>query len=89
MIPIHEFLNRIKWDPGFGAGDFQLGYFDRVENEIKLVPFRHIEFPPDESHTFQLIAPSGETQRVPFHRVREVYKDGRSIWHRPPRPAEE
>jgi uncharacterized protein (UPF0248 family) len=25
----------------------------------------------------------GRIHRVPFHRVREVYKDGQRIWHRP------
>ena len=24
----------------------------------------------------------GQAHRVPFHRVREVYKDGQRIWHR-------
>ena len=34
MIPIHELLNRIRWDPEFAKGDFQLGYYDRAEDRI-------------------------------------------------------
>jgi uncharacterized protein (UPF0248 family) len=29
------------------------------------------------------VDPDGGSHRVPFHRVREVYKDGHRIWHRP------
>jgi uncharacterized protein (UPF0248 family) len=25
---------------------------------------------------------SGQHRRIPFHRVREVYRDGHIIWHR-------
>jgi len=82
-IPIHELLNRIHWDPGFAKGNFELGYFDRVQNQIILVPLREITFPRDDPRTFRLVDVSGRIHRVPFHRVREVYKDGRRIWHRP------
>ena len=30
MIPIHELLNHIRWDPEFGRGHFELAYWDRV-----------------------------------------------------------
>ena len=29
MIPIHELLNRIRWDAEFAKGTFELGYYDR------------------------------------------------------------
>jgi len=29
MIPIHELLARIRWDPEFGAARFEIAYFDR------------------------------------------------------------
>ena len=37
MIPIQELLNRIRWDPEFAKGNFELGYYDRTENRIILV----------------------------------------------------
>ena len=37
MIPIHELLNRIRWDPEFVKGNFQLGYYDRAEDRVILV----------------------------------------------------
>ena len=83
QMPINELLNRIHWDPGFASANFELGYFDRVQNQINLVPLREITFPRNEPRTFRLVDASGRIHRVPFHRVREVYKNGRLIWNRP------
>ena len=85
MIPIHELLNRIRWDPEFARGSFQLGYYDRAENRVVVVPLKEVSFPPKSPQTFQLLDAEGRTHRVPFHRVREVYKDSQRIWHRPQR----
>ena len=82
MIPIHELLNRIRWDPEFAKGNFELGYYDRAENRIILVPLKEVTFPTESPSTFQTVGPDGELHRVPFHRVREVYKDAQRIWHR-------
>src|SRR5216117_3163277 len=75
MIPIHELLNRIRWDAEFARGSFQLGYYDRAENRVILVPFSEVSFPPDGPELFQLTDAEGRTHRVPFHRVREVKRD--------------
>ena len=80
MMPIHELLSRIRWDGEFGRGEFALGYFDRVEKRVIVVAFREVTFSQGDS--FQLMDGAGQRIRVPFHRVREVYKDGRLIWHR-------
>ena len=82
MTPIHEVLNRIRWDTEFARGEFQLGYFDRVEDRIILVPFREIDFRRDDRHVFRLVDKEGRTHRIPLHRVRDVYKNGQRIWHR-------
>ena len=59
MVPIHELLNRIRWDPEFGRGTFELGYFDRVEGRIMVVPFREVAFPEDDPQSFQLVDTEG------------------------------
>ncbi len=82
MIPIHELLNRIRWDPEFAKGNFQLGYYDRTENRIIVVPLTLVSFPKDSPQTFQITDLEGKSHRIPFHRVREVYKDSQRIWHR-------
>ena len=82
MTPIQDLLNRIRWDAEFACAKFELGYFDRVERRVVVVSFHEIEFPRNEPQIFRLTDPEGRTHRVPFHRVREVYKDGQRIWHR-------
>jgi len=83
QAPIHELLNRIRWDAEFARGNFELGYFDRVEKRILVVPFARVSFLHDDPQAFRLVDEEGRIHRVPFHRVREVYKDGQRIWRRP------
>ncbi|HEU5124632.1 MAG TPA: DUF504 domain-containing protein [Verrucomicrobiae bacterium] len=81
MMPIHELLGRIRWDSEFAKGDFQLGYYDRTEDRIILVSLTEVTFPEDSPQTFQIVDSEGAVHRIPFHRVREVYKDSQRIWH--------
>jgi uncharacterized protein (UPF0248 family) len=82
MIPIQELLSRIRWDPEFARGTFQLGYYNRAEERILLVPLREVSFPEESPRVFQIVDAEGKVQRIPFHRVREVYRDAQRIWHR-------
>ena len=82
MIPIHELLSRIRWDRQFGEGDFVIGYYDRVEDAVIRVPMRELFFQPDNHFAFDLIDLDGALHSVPLHRIREVYKNGKLIWHR-------
>ena len=86
MIPIHELLNRIRWDPQFGLGRFAVGYYDRVLDRVIVVPFREIHFETGDHFAFQFIDAEGETHNVPLHRIRDVYKNGERIWHRADHP---
>ena len=83
MTPIHELLSRIRWDAEFGQGRFELGFYDRRAGTIQRVAFQEIVFPADGRHAFELVDESGQPRRIPFHRVREVYRNGRIIWQRP------
>jgi uncharacterized protein (UPF0248 family) len=82
MIPIHELLSRIRWDRQFGEGDFVIGYYDRVEDAVIRVPMRELFFQPDNHFAFDLIDRDGVLHSVPLHRIREVYRNDKLIWHR-------
>lgn len=82
MIPIQELLNRIIWDKDFGRGDFEVGYYDRIEKKIIRVPFREMQMVAGDHFSFYLYGPGGEASSIPFHRIRAVYKDGLLIWER-------
>ncbi|MCF6149795.1 MAG: DUF504 domain-containing protein [Candidatus Kuenenia sp.] len=83
MIPIHELLSKICWNSEFGKGIFEIGYYDRIERKNIRVSFEKILLEKGNHATFRLMDANGELQTIPFHRVREVYKDGELIWNRP------
>ncbi len=83
MTPIHELLSRIRWDRSFAGGLIEVGYLDRAEKRIIRVPFRDLRFPEDRRHVFEIVDPEGLRRRIPFHRVREVRRDGAAVWLRP------
>jgi uncharacterized protein (UPF0248 family) len=82
MQPVQELLHRIRWDPAFSEADFEIGYYDRVEDRVLRVPFSALHFPEDDHFAFEFCGLGGEVHCVPFHRVREIYRNGRSIWRR-------
>ena len=66
----------------FGQADFLIGYLDRVENRILQVGFREIYFHDGAPDSFEMVDAEGQHHRVPFHRVKEVYRNGELIWRR-------
>lgn len=82
MLPIQQLLNRIRWDQRFRAGRFEIGYYDRRERRILMVPYERIQFPGSTPFLFEFNDEAGALRYVPFHRIRRVYRDGRIIWER-------
>jgi len=89
MITIRELLSRIRWDREFGRGEFTVGYYDRIEGRVILVPLVRLQFDPDDRFSFQLTDASGEPLAIPLHRVCEVYRNGELIWRRKRFPSRE
>jgi uncharacterized protein (UPF0248 family) len=82
MKPIHELFSRIRWDEEFGAANFEVGYVDKLEQAVVRVSFRELIFDPDDHFRFQLVDQEGEVHAIPYHRVKELYRNGELIWHR-------
>lgn len=82
MIPIQELLDRIRWDPRFGAARFEVGYYDRLEGGIVRVPFENLSFPEGQHFMIDVVAPDGAVHSVPLHRIRVLWRDGQPIWRR-------
>ncbi|HBZ29296.1 MAG TPA: DUF504 domain-containing protein [Nitrosomonas nitrosa] len=89
MIPIHELLARIRWDPEFGKGKFELAYEDKVARTLKRVPLERIVIEPGQHFTFDAEENDGTLHTVPFHRVRKVWRDNVLIWERHPATGSE
>jgi uncharacterized protein (UPF0248 family) len=84
MLPIQQLLSRLRWDPRYRRGYLEIGYYDRQERRLRVVPFVALWFPPGERRVFALQDADGIWYRVPFHRVRRVWRDGRLLWQRQP-----
>lgn len=82
MQTIQELLARIRWDKGFGEGDFVIGYYDRVLDKIVAVPLHELHIDATDHFFFQIVDDEGEIHSVPYHRVRQVHRDGQLIWQR-------
>lgn len=82
MIPIHELLSRIHWDKAFGAAEFRIGYYDRIEGRLLYVALKDVHFTSDAHAPFQLVDEDGVTHTIPLHRVKEVWRNGELIWQR-------
>jgi uncharacterized protein (UPF0248 family) len=82
MVPIQDILHRIAWDPAFGAGGFVIGYRDRVRGRTVRIPFERIVLGEGRGFSFDVIGADGAARMIPYHRVREVLRDGKVIWRR-------
>jgi uncharacterized protein (UPF0248 family) len=82
MIPIHELLSRIRWDEEFAKSRFVIGYRDRLEIKVLHANLREISWDRDNPTFFDLVDEDGVTHSIPYHRVREVWRDGKLIWER-------
>jgi uncharacterized protein (UPF0248 family) len=82
MIPIHELLARIRWDPQFGGGRFELAYLDRTKKALVRLPLERIRTDPQNRFGFEALEEDGSVHSVPYHRVRAVWCDGQLIWSR-------
>ncbi|BBA37155.1 putative uncharacterized protein [Methylocaldum marinum] len=82
MLPIQDLLNRIRWDEDFGRAAFSIGYYDRVEKTIVVIPMKSIGFPPDRPGVFELTDSEGGQHTIPLHRIKVVYRNGELIWQR-------
>jgi len=85
VTPIQDLLHRILWDPEFGKGEIEIGYDDHLAARVVRVPLERVRLERGERFAFQAVEDDGSTHMVPFHRVREVWRDGESIWRRPPK----
>ena len=80
MVPIHELLARIQWDRDFGAAEFELAYLDRRKLGLVRLPLDRIV--SRTAFGFEAEQDDGTVQAIPYHRVRELRRNGAVIWSR-------
>ncbi len=82
MIPLHELLSRIRWDADFGRGEFIIGYLDHRRGALVYIPLNEARQEPDSPSSFEVTDADGSSHSIPYHRVKEVWKNGELIWRR-------
>ncbi len=91
MIPIHALLARIRWDPSFGRGRWEIAYLDRAHPGLVRLPLEAVRTQAHIGFVFDVIDEEGVTRSIPYHRVRQVFQDGKIVWSRlaPRKPTTE
>lgn len=82
MQPVQDLLNRIRWDKNFSDANFEVGYYDRIKDTLIMVPFQDIDFPPENHFAFELLDNDGNVHCIPYHRIRQITRNGQCIWRR-------
>jgi uncharacterized protein (UPF0248 family) len=82
MQTIRALLDRIHWDPDFGSADFELAFWDRVEQRLIRLSLGKIIMVPGDHYFFHYLDDEGNEHSVPLHRIKSVYRNGERIWHR-------
>lgn len=75
MIPIKQFLNKIKFSGKFNKEDIILYYYDRIQNKLLPLQYKNIKI---EDNMLIL-----EEKSIPLHRIKEIRNKEILIWKRP------
>ena len=78
MQPIHQLLNKIKWDKRENPGDYSIFYFDRVLNKLVQIPYNKIK----RIEGSFMVLDNEEESNIPLHRIKKVAKNNAVVWER-------
>ncbi len=76
---IIDLLNKIKWDKNLNKDDFEIIYFDRVNNKEIEINFNQIK---KIEGNFMVIYQNQEEANIPLHRIKQIKQKGNIIWQR-------
>jgi uncharacterized protein (UPF0248 family) len=82
MIPIQALLSRIRWDPEFARGRWEIAYLDRTVMGLVRLPIGEVRVRPHIGFVFDVTDEEGEERSIPYHRVRQVWHNGKVVWSR-------
>ena len=78
MLPIHQLLNKIKWDKRENPEQYSIFYFDRILKKLIGISYTKIK---RLEGSFMVLNNEEETN-IPLHRVRKVIKNDKIVWER-------
>ena len=89
MIPIQALLSRLRFDEEFGKGRWEIAYLDRTRPGLVRLPLEEVRTRAHIGFVFDVVDEEGVEHSIPYHRVRQVWHDGKVVWSRSgvrPRP---
>ncbi len=78
MQPIHQLLNKIKWDKRENPDDYLIFYYDRILKKLIQTPYNKIK----RIEGSFMILDNEEESNVPLHRIKKVEKNNVVVWER-------
>ena len=78
MQPIHQLLNKIKWDKRENPDDYLIFYYDRILKKLIQIPYNKIK---SIEGSF-MVLDNEEESNIPLHRIRKVAKNNAFVWER-------
>ncbi|MBN2448825.1 MAG: DUF504 domain-containing protein [Lentisphaeria bacterium] len=82
QLPIRRLLDRIRWDESFGAARFEIAWYDRARCERVSAPLEDMLPDGPSRFAFRLRGEERAGITIPYHRVREVRRNGEVVWTR-------
>lgn len=82
MIPIQALISRIRHDRAFGRGRWEIAYVDRALTSLVRLPFEAVNTRAHIGFVFEVVDEEGIERSIPYHRVRQVWHDGKVVWFR-------
>jgi uncharacterized protein (UPF0248 family) len=82
VIPIQALLARIRWDAEYGRGRWEIAYLDRHRVGLVRVPLEAVQTRANVGFVFEVEDEDGVLRTIPYHRVRQVWHDGKVVWCR-------
>ncbi len=74
MIPIDQFLNKIKFSGKFDSENIAIYYLDRIQNKLLSVKYKDIKIEDKFLIT--------ENKSIPLHRIKEIRDKNIIVWQR-------
>jgi len=78
MQPIHELLNKIKWDQREDPERYFIFYFDRILNKLIKIPYKKIK----RIEGSFMVLDNEEESNVPLHRIKKAMNNEIVVWER-------
>ncbi len=78
MQPIHELLNKIKWDKRENPEDYSIFYYDRVLNKLIKILYNKIK----RIEGSFMVLDNEDESNVPLHRIKKVERNNTVVWER-------